>query len=285
MVEDSPVLTADMIAVLRCSVCGAPLRPGNGLAAQVTALACDNGHTFDVARQGYVHLGAGRRLPGGDTAAMVAARERIMRAGLFAPLAAKLAQNVPTSARLVVDLGGGAGHYLDRALDCCPRAQGMVFDVSKPALKRAPPRLGAVLADTWGGLPLADHSVDVILNVFAPRNGAEMRRVLKDRLIVATPLSSHLIELRQRFGLLQVDSSKPERLRQTLGGFEPLAADRLEWTMELTGEQVTDLIRMGPNAFHHDTVGRPMTVTAAIEVTTWTGRPLPSRRADRDSAR
>ena len=62
------------------------------------------------------------------------------------------------------------------------RAQGLAFDVTKPALRRAArahPRVGAVLADTWGPLPLADGSADVLLNVFAPRNGPEMRRVLR----------------------------------------------------------------------------------------------------------
>ncbi len=259
LVEDIGVLTTEMIAALRCPVCAAPF---------VRPMVCESGHSFDVARQGYVHLGAGRRLPEGDTAAMVEAREAVLP--LFAPLTEKLAQFVPTSARLLVDLGGGTGYHLSHVLR--GGAQGIVFDVSKPALRRAAKvaeRVGAVLADTWGRVPLADASVDVILNVFAPRNGPEMRRIVRDRLIVATPLPHHLIELRSAFGLLDVDPSKEERLAQTLDDFELTTEDRLEWTLDLDAAQAAQIVAMGPNAFHGRVEGRAMRTIAAVRVTTW----------------
>ncbi len=226
---------------------------------------CERGHSFDVARQGYVHLGAGRKLPEGDTAAMVEAREAVLP--LFAPLTEKLAQSVPTSARLIVDLGGGTGYHLSHVLPA--GAHGMVFDVSKPALRRAAKRVGAVLADTWGRLPLADNGADVVLNVFAPRNGPEMRRVVRDRVIVATPLPHHLAELRATLGLLAVDPSKEERLAQTMAGFELAADDRLEWTLDLDATQATQIIAMGPNAFHGPVQAPASRTTAAVRVTTW----------------
>jgi 23S rRNA (guanine745-N1)-methyltransferase len=293
--EDIPVLTADMIAALRCPVCEEPLNlTGALLAARrfsaSNALRCRNGHSFDLAKQGYIHLGSGRKLPEGDTAAMVEAREEIQSAGIFAPLQAALARNVPTLAHLIADLGAGSGHYLAKILEQRPQAEGIAFDVSKPALRRAArahPRLGAVLADTWGGLPLAGASVDVLLNVFAPRHGAEMRRVLKPGgvLIVATPAPDHLAELREAAELLSVDESKADRLKRTLAGLSPIGEEIVRWRLDLSAEQAKAMILMGPNAFHAHRDPGAIATTAAVTVTTWTNPPLPSRPAGRDAGR
>jgi len=272
-----------MIAALRCPVCHQGLRTDWGL-------KCPRGHSFDVARHGYAHLGTGGRLPTGDTPEMVRAREEIQSAGLFAPLEEALTRIVPTSARLVADLGAGTGHYLARVLEGHQASQGLAFDVSKPALRRAArahPRMGAILADTWGTLPLADASIGAILNVFAPRNGPEMRRVLAAQgiLIVVTPTADHLSELREAAGLLDVDPAKQQRLSATLAGFGQVAEETIRWRLDLPAAQAHNLILMGPNAFHGFAGTGPIVTHAEVTITTWTGRPLPSRRADRGAAR
>jgi len=272
-----------MIAALRCPLCHQGLRADSGL-------KCPRGHSFDVARQGYVHLGTGGRLPTGDTPEMVSAREQIQSAGLFAPLEEALTRIVPASAALIADLGAGTGHYLARVLDGHKAGQGLAFDVSKPALRRAArahPLMGAILADTWGPLPLADASIDAILNVFAPRNGREMRRVLAPQgiLIVATPTRAHLSELREAAGLLDVDPAKQERLSATLAGFSQLVEETVRWRLDLSATQANNLILMGPNAFHGFDRTSPIVTHAEVTISTWTGRRLPSHPADRGAAR
>ncbi|HZM78126.1 MAG TPA: methyltransferase domain-containing protein [Candidatus Limnocylindrales bacterium] len=286
MVEDGRVLTAEMTAALRCPVCHHPL------AGQI-GLKCPRGHSFDVARQGYVHLGTGGRMPSGDTAEMVMAREEVQSAGLFAPLEEALIQTLTRAApaaRLIADLGAGPGRYLARILDERPEAQGLAFDVSKAALRRAArahPRMGAVLADAWARLPLADGSIDAIVNVFAPRNGREMRRILRPGgvLIVVTPTPVHLGELREAAGLLDVDPAKQERLSATLAGFTPAGDQTVRWRLDLMADQARKIIMMGPNAFHGHDRAVPIVTHAEVTISTWTGRPLPSRRADRGAAR
>src|SRR4051794_12455933 len=217
---------------LRCPNCGSPL-------------PCVNGHRFDVARQGYLSLLGGKAVRG-DTAAMVAAREAFLGAGHFAPIRDALA----VTDGLVVELGAGTAYYLAATVG---DGYGIALDSSKPALKRAArahPRIAAVACDVWAGLPLQDGVADLVLDVFAPRNGEEIARVLKPggALIVVTPTGDHLRELRETLGLLDVDPRKAERLQGL-----PLAherQERLDFAMTLSHEDIRQLVAMGPNAHH-----------------------------------
>ncbi len=154
---------------LRCPHCRGPLDHAG------RALRCARGHSFDVARQGYVALE--RRAGRGDTAAMVAARAAFLGAGHYAPIAEALcaAAGEPEA---IVDLGAGTGYYLAALLRANPAAHGVALDASRPALRRAVrahPRIAGVACDIWRGLPLEDGSADLIVNVFAPRNLPEIR--------------------------------------------------------------------------------------------------------------
>jgi 23S rRNA (guanine745-N1)-methyltransferase len=283
MHEDIPVLTDDLIAALRCPLCRRPLEQAD------QSLRCAAGHSFDLAKQGYAFLGTGRQLPQGDTAAMIEARQAFLARGHFAPIAGAI--SLHARGALIADLGAGTGYYLSTVLNGLPRAQGLAFDVSKPALKRAArahPRMGGVLADTWGELPLADHCVDLLLNVFAPRNGAEMHRVLRPdgTLIVVTPEADHLLELREELGLLGVEESKADRLTATLARFDLVKEQILRWSLDLDQESAAQLVLMGPNGHHTPSLPtQGTTVTAAVRVTTWRGRPLPSPVAPHDAGR
>jgi 23S rRNA (guanine745-N1)-methyltransferase len=260
--------------------------PGGAVPAShvFTGLRCRNGHVFDRARQGYVHLGTGRKLPAGDTAEMVAARTSFLEAGHYEPLRAAISEATPPSARLIADVGAGPGYYLRAALERAVQASGLAIDVSKAALKRAArshERAEAVLADAWAGLPIRDGQVDVLLNVFAPRNGAEFARVLKPGgiLIVVTPREDHLKELRQEYGLLDVDPAKDERIAQALRGFQAEESRDLTWPLDLTAAETSALVGMGPNAFHtRGTSGRAKT-RASVRVTTYVERSISSQPA------
>src|SRR6202044_3128376 len=89
---------------------------------------------------------------------------------------------------------------------------------------------GAGPARAYAGppLPVADGAAAVVLDVFAPRNGAELRRVLHPagRLLVVTPSPGHLAELAGPLGLLSVDPRKDERLAGTLGPYFRLVGQR-----------------------------------------------------------
>ncbi|MFF4413701.1 putative RNA methyltransferase [Streptosporangium sp. NPDC001559] len=246
-------MLADVVHLLVCPVCG------GDLALDERAVRCDAGHTFDVARQGYVSLLTGSRAPGtADSADMVAARDAFLGAGHFAPLAEAVAGACRTDAGVVVDAGAGTGHYLARVLDRLPGAVGVALDVSKHALRRAArahPRLGAVVADVWRPLPLRSGSAEVLLNVFAPRNGPEFARVLAPdgTLVVVTPTSRHLEPLVERLGLLSVDQDKERRVADSLGDrFVEAGRSLHEFGMTLGRDAVEAVVGMGPSAWHTD---------------------------------
>ncbi|WP_067492034.1 putative RNA methyltransferase [Actinomadura hibisca] len=247
-------MLADIVDYLLCPVCGADLAlTGRGL-------RCPAGHTFDVARQGYANLLPGNARPGtADTPEMVRARADFLGAGHFAPLtdllAGRATRTLPPDARFL-DAGAGTGAYLSAVLDEAPTASGLALDISKHAARRAArahPRAGAVVADLWRPLPVRDTTVDVILNVFAPRNPAEFRRVLRPggALHVVTPSPRHLGPLVERLGLLTVDEQKTERMDAALADHFALETrENLETRTELAHKEIETLVGMGPNAHH-----------------------------------
>jgi len=244
----------DVLAALRCPLCRGQL------AASGSGLRCGAGHAFDAARQGYVSFLVGR--PSGlvgDDAEMVAARERFLGAGHFEPLAGELAAEARAAPPgLVVEVGAGTGWYLSRVLDALPDRAGLAIDLSKFAARRAArahPRAVAAVADARATLPLGDGSAGLVLDVFAPRNGPELRRILRDDglLLVVTPSQEHLAALRGALGLLDVDPEKGRRVADALSPhFERASLRPVRWTMSLRHADALSLAAMGPSARHLD---------------------------------
>jgi 23S rRNA (guanine745-N1)-methyltransferase len=235
--------------LLACPVCRSGLGVSDG------SLHCANGHSFDLARQGYANLLGGPEPANADTGAMLAARGRVHAAGIFEPVAAQVAARV-AGRMSVLEVGSGTAYYLSRALGEDPMAVGVALDVSKAAAKvaaRSDHRIAAVVADVWQQLPLRDRCLDAVLCVFAPRNLPEFARVLRPEgvLVVATPRAGHLAGLRNRHGLLAVPQDKATALAAAAAEFFSLADTRLvRRQVRVTASQAQDLIAMGPNAFH-----------------------------------
>lgn len=255
--------------LLACPVCAGALDVAE------RPVRCRSAHSFDVARQGYVNLLGSTPPANADTAAMVAARERVLASGAFDAVDALVARRAGAAGcRTVLDAGGGTGHHLARLLDALPDARGVSCDVSVAAAKRAGrahERAASVVADTWGTLPLLSRRFDLVTCWFAPRNMAEFARVLGDDglLVVVTPDAGHLAAVRERYGLLGIEPDKGDRLlRAASGFFTAVGSQRVRTPLAASAGLVADLVAMGPNAFH----GVPDDVDALeteVAVTVW----------------
>ncbi|GAA5042268.1 methyltransferase domain-containing protein [Nocardia callitridis] len=244
------------------------------------------GHSFDIAKQGYVGLltGASTKMTG-DTPAMLDARAAFQRRQHFTPIAAAVTRAVTADTgpgATLLEIGAGTGYYTADALDAAPTATAIAVDVAKPAARRcarAHERAAAVLADAWLGLPVRDGTLTAVLSVFAPRNPDEVARALapEGRFVVATPTDRHLGELIGPLGMVTVDPDKDRRLDAALSGrFD--VADRvlIEYPMELDRADVANVVGMGPSAFHAGTddsrlaaVADTTKVTASVLVSTY----------------
>lgn len=247
------------------------------------ALRCPLGHSFDLAKQGYVSLlGRSASAVAGDTAEMVGARHEFLSAGHYDALSTALVMaTAQTPPGPVLDLGAGTGYHLAALLDADPDRVGVALDRSRYAARRAAhahPRAGAIIADTWLAIPVQSGSIASAICVFSPRNGPEIARVLSPEgdLTVVTPGPDHLSELVSALGLLSVDERKSERLANTLQPYLDLV-DSVEhrWTLELSLAAVEAAATMGPTAHHLDpaelkrrvrTLSQPVRTTACINI-------------------
>jgi 23S rRNA (guanine745-N1)-methyltransferase len=276
---------------LACPHCGGDLT----LDGARGPLRCPAGHTHDVARHGYAGLLRGDARPGtADTADMVTARDAFLRAGHYRPLTEALAARAAdvTPADLpgcVVDVGAGTGHHLAAVLDALPGRDGLALDISAYALRRAArahPRAGAARCDAWRTLPVRPGAAALALNVFAPRDGAALHRVLTPggHLVVVTPTPDHLRELVEPLGLLKVDEAKAERVEAKLDPwFTTVSRATCAFTLTLDHPTAATLAGMGPSGHHiapDELAARaaallpsPAEVTASVVLTTLAPRP------------
>lgn len=243
--------------VLICPHCSGPL-PGMG----ERRLGCPSGHRFDAASQGYYNLITGKGTAfHADTAEMVEARSAFLGRGHYAPLRAAVADAVAMQVKgpaVILDAGAGTGYYLEELHRRQPGSRSVALDISKFALRRTARQVPdgvSLVWDVWQPLPIRDSAVDVIINVLAPRNPGQFRRVMRPRgtLVVATPLPGHLAEIASVASLLEVPADKASQLTDSLAGlFEPAGSQEVEFALQLTRADVHNAALMGPAAHHLD---------------------------------
>ncbi|POH71914.1 putative RNA methyltransferase [Arthrobacter glacialis] len=281
-----------VVEALLCPHCGLEYivpQPG------ANSVVCVEGHSFDVARQGYLNLLTGhgtKFLP--DTAAMVNARDAFLDAGHYQGLSDALARQVeaalpPTETALLVDAGTGTGYYLQQVLGFLGarsneavagpehrdsrRVDAVGLDISKFALRRAArrnPRAANIVWDLWRALPLGANTADVVLVIFAPRNASEFARILKPggSLIVVTPLPAHLAEIAKIAGLLAIQEEKEAALVHSMAShFSLVSSHEVLCPLELSPADVGNVALMGPAGHHLDPVALGQQLAQLPELT------------------
>jgi 23S rRNA (guanine745-N1)-methyltransferase len=224
---------------------------------------CANGHSFDLAKQGYVNLllprDTGSAAPG-DNREMLRSRREFLDGGYYAKFSAAVCQEIAPSKSSRVDIldaGCGEGYYLRAAAetlqDMGRQAALYGIDVSKSAIRYAAGRYKQIrfaVASNYH-LPIRTRSVDCLLCIFAPRCEAEFSRVLKPEgnLIVAAPGPRHLVQLRE----LLYECPPPIGERGTMGdGFRLARQSNVRYEIFLTSHDLLNLFLMTPFSRHAD---------------------------------
>lgn len=190
------------------------------LVRQDRRLLCPRGHSFDVARSGYVNLlqpQERRSKQPGDSAAAVHARRRLHDRGVSQPLLDGIQKLLdPTSEDLILDAGCGDGYFLG-SIATQYHCGAIGVDISIPAIDAAArryPDCQWLVANADRFIPCATASLSAVVSITARMNAPEFRRVLAPggRLLVAIPAEEDLIEFR---------GSGRERVDRTLETFAP----------------------------------------------------------------
>jgi len=240
---------------LICPVCTLPLT------RQDKSYLCDNRHTFDIARQGYVNLhlvNQKKTAEPGDNKEMVLAREAFLNQHHYAPISEAIVDCVEAKltghTMAIADVGCGVGYYLhllQTALQLCTiDIEFYGIDISKEAIKLASKykHINWLVA-SGKQLPFPQHSLDCVISVFSPLYLEEINRVLKPSgtVISVTPANNHLMELRSHL-FDRVEEHDDEKTSLKLAEhFEETQNRSIHGHFELkTKDEIEDLLKMTP---------------------------------------
>lgn len=240
-------------------------------------LVCDNGHSFDIARQGYVNLlpvQHKRSKQPGDSKAMVLARTHFLDTGIYEAIANKLTDIVSTliiddNDYCFLDASCGEGYYFDILLKSLRDAEAsnklsfIGLDISKDAVVQATKRNRQIswLVGSNRQPPLEDESVDIILCLFGFFSEEGFHRVLKPGgyIVVVDPGSEHLKELRK---IIYPEVKKANRLYSLATescGFSLQYSEALQFESKISSnEQINHLLVMTPHFYRASKKGRKL---------------------------
>ncbi|MBR7147296.1 MAG: methyltransferase domain-containing protein [Firmicutes bacterium] len=267
-------------SVFRCPICEDPLT------CEKNSLICLNKHSFDISKHGYVNLAGGTK---GSTEHYdkdsFKKRQQMLEAGYYSHISEELIKLVGELPNVVtvLDCGCGEGYYsreLDQQLS---EKQLIAFDISRDSIQLAAKSdKGGVqwfVGDSTK-LPIRSHSINCILDIFAPANYAEFRRAMSRTgyIIKVIPGKGHLKEFRQlaKDQLRKSDYDNQSVIDYFIKHFELIDRKLVSKTFEMPLEDREIFADMTPLMFNIDRslIDLNQTTTLTVEGEILIGRPL-----------
>ena len=234
---------------LLCPICGEKLN------MEGKRYACPDHHSFDIARQGYVHLLPVQQkhsLNPGDTREQVLSRREFLEAGHYAPIADALiqaAKELGISGQ-ILDVGCGEGYYSAQLADAL-NAPLTGLDISKEAVRCAAAKYKGKqwLCATAAHIPVEDESVSLLTSLFALTLHEEFHRVLKPggHYFQVLAAEDHLLGLKSI--IYDRLNFKEKNTVPELPGFELVKSVPIRFSFTVEGQQVQNLFSMTPHVF------------------------------------
>ncbi|MGJ8646952.1 MAG: putative RNA methyltransferase [Marinomonas colpomeniae] len=240
---------------LSCPIDSAPL------SRYERSLKCEHGHTYDLAKTGYVNLlpvQKKRSKDPGDSKDMVAARQSFLNQDCYFPVVEAILSSWPKKALVdgirVLDAGCGEGYYLGKIgkilHDQKINIERVGLDISKWAVAAASKRDKSVswLVGSNASLPVPDERFDVILCLFGfPIFGEFSRALSKSGLLLLVESGpDHLIELRKIL-YPSIHDYKPTH-SDGVANFELLSESSENYSFALNSQvDIQNLLSMTPH--------------------------------------
>ena len=240
---------------LICPLCGKILYRAEN------SFRCHAGHSFDIARQGYVNLLTVQQkhsLNPGDTRQQVACRRAFLDGGFYRPISDALNETaLALQARgPILDIGCGEGYYSARLADAL-KEELTGIDISKEAVRFAAGRYKthSWLCATASHIPVPCGSAGIVTSLFALTLPEEFRRVLRPDGYYFQILAAqdHLLGLKSII-YPQLNPKEKDSAPQ-LPGFEPVSSRQIRFTFTVEGPQVQNLLSMTPHVYRISKAG------------------------------
>ena len=227
-----------------------------------SSLKCNNRHSFDLAKFGYVNLAPQIKQSANYDKENFQNRQQILEAGFYQAILEAVSDLLSNSknAKTILDIGCGEGFYSRKLQERHPDKTFYAFDISKDSVQIAAKSEPNWAVNWFVGdlarLPIKDASMDILLDIFSPANYGEFRRVLsKDGILIKViPTKNHLKEIRQKVQdqLTNKDYSNQDIKNHFQEHFTILSSQTASLTKTITAEQLQALLSMTPLLFHID---------------------------------
>ena len=227
-----------------------------------SSLKCNNRHSFDLAKFGYVNLAPQIKQSANYDKENFQNRQQILEAGFYQAILEAVSDLLASSetSTTVLDIGCGEGFYSRKLQERHPDKTFYAFDISKDSIQIAAKSEPNWAVNWFVGdlarLPIKDASMDILLDIFSPANYGEFRRVLsKDGILIKViPTKNHLKEIRQKVQdqLTNKDYSNQDIKEHFQEHFTILSSQTASLTKTITAEQLQALLSMTPLLFHID---------------------------------
>ena len=227
-----------------------------------SSLKCNNRHSFDLAKFGYVNLAPQIKQSANYDKENFQNRQQILEAGFYQAILEDVSDLLAAnpSGKTVLDIGCGEGFYSRKLQESHSEKTFYAFDISKDSVQIAAKSEPNWAVNWFVGdlarLPIKDASMDILLDIFSPANYGEFRRVLsKDGILIKViPTENHLKEIRQKVQdqLTNKDYSNQDIKNHFQEHFTILSSQTASLTKTITAEQLQALLSMTPLLFHID---------------------------------
>ena len=227
-----------------------------------SSLKCENRHSFDLAKFGYVNLAPQIKQSANYDKENFQNRQQILEAGFYQAILEAVSDLLSNSknAKTILDIGCGEGFYSRKLQESHSDKTFYAFDISKDSVQIAAKSEPNWAVNWFVGdlarLPIKDASMDILLDIFSPANYGEFKRVLKENglLIKVIPTENHLKEIRQKVQdqLTNKDYSNQDIKDHFQNNFTILSSKTASLTKPITAEQLQALLSMTPLLFHVD---------------------------------